>query len=124
MHSVESRFVIGPSDILSAGVYVCTFQPANFTGFGSEGLLLLLFWGVVLLLLLLFVCFLFCFSFNLMQPCLLLFRMCQEVLYVLGVSVPDGRFLREVKRAQGGVDGDHIRACVCVCVCVLAFVRA
>ena len=36
MHSVESRFVIRPSDILSAGVYVCTFQPRNFTGCGSE----------------------------------------------------------------------------------------
>ena len=37
MHSVGSRFVIGPSNILSAGMYVFTFQPGNFTGFGSEG---------------------------------------------------------------------------------------
>ena len=27
MHSIESRFLTGPSDILFAGVYVCTFQP-------------------------------------------------------------------------------------------------
>ena len=27
MHSGERRFVIGPSNILSAVVYVCTFQP-------------------------------------------------------------------------------------------------
>ena len=32
MHSIESRFVIGPSaGILLAGVYVCTFQPGIFT---------------------------------------------------------------------------------------------
>ena len=37
MCSVESRFVIGSSDILSAGVYVCTFQPGNFTGCGRKG---------------------------------------------------------------------------------------
>ena len=37
MHSVERRFVIGLSNILSAGMYVCTFQPRNFTGCGSEG---------------------------------------------------------------------------------------
>ena len=36
-HSVENRFVTEPSDILSGGVYVCTFQPGNFTGWGSEG---------------------------------------------------------------------------------------
>ena len=29
MHSVESRFVIGPSNILSAGAYACTFQPGS-----------------------------------------------------------------------------------------------
>ena len=28
---------MGRSDILFAGVYVCTFQPANFIGWGSEG---------------------------------------------------------------------------------------
>ena len=37
MHNTESRFVIGPSDILFAGVYVCTFQPGKFTGWGSRG---------------------------------------------------------------------------------------
>ena len=37
MHSSESRLVIGPSNILFAGVYVCTFQPGNFTGWGSQG---------------------------------------------------------------------------------------
>ena len=39
MHSTKSRVVIGPSNILLAGVYVCTFQPENFTGYrgGSEG---------------------------------------------------------------------------------------
>ena len=29
MHSTESRFVIGPSNILFAGVYVCTFYEAR-----------------------------------------------------------------------------------------------
>jgi len=38
MHSIESRFVIlGSSHILFDGVYVCTFQLGNFTGWGSEG---------------------------------------------------------------------------------------
>ena len=37
MDSIESRFVIGPSNILSAGVYVCTFRPGNFTGCSNEG---------------------------------------------------------------------------------------
>ena len=36
MHSIESRFVIGPSNILFARIYVCNFQPRNFTGWGSE----------------------------------------------------------------------------------------
>ena len=36
-YSIESRFVIGPSDILFAGMHVCTFQPANFTGWRIEG---------------------------------------------------------------------------------------
>ena len=36
MHSDESRFVIGSSNTLSAGMHVCTFQPRNFTGCGSE----------------------------------------------------------------------------------------
>ena len=35
--SIETRFVIGPSYILSAGVYVSILQPGNFTGWGSEG---------------------------------------------------------------------------------------
>ena len=37
MHSIESRFVKGPSKHVFAGVYVCTFQPGNFTGWSSEG---------------------------------------------------------------------------------------
>ena len=37
MYSIESRFVIGPSNILFACVYVCTFQPGNFTGRNSKG---------------------------------------------------------------------------------------
>ena len=37
MHSIKNRFVIGQSNILSGGVYICTFQPGNFTGWGSEG---------------------------------------------------------------------------------------
>ena len=32
MLNIESRFVIGQSNILSTGVYVCTFQPGNLTG--------------------------------------------------------------------------------------------
>ena len=38
MHGIESRFVIGPLNILFAGVHLCgTLQPGNFTGRGSEG---------------------------------------------------------------------------------------
>ena len=37
MHSIESRFVIGPSNRLLGGVQVCIFQPENLTGWGSEG---------------------------------------------------------------------------------------
>ena len=37
MHSVENRFVIGPSNTLSEGMYVCTLHPGNFTGCGNEG---------------------------------------------------------------------------------------
>ena len=37
MNNIESRFDIGPSDILFAGVHVCTFQPRNVTGWSSEG---------------------------------------------------------------------------------------
>ena len=29
--------LIGPSNILFGGVHVCTFQPGNFTGWGSAG---------------------------------------------------------------------------------------
>ena len=36
MHSIESRLVIGPSNILFASLYVCAFQSGNFTGWGSE----------------------------------------------------------------------------------------
>ena len=37
MHSIESRLVIGPSNILFAGVYVYIVQLGNFTGWVSEG---------------------------------------------------------------------------------------
>ena len=37
MHSTKSRFVIGPSNVLFSGVYVCTSQPGNFAGCCSEG---------------------------------------------------------------------------------------
>ena len=37
MHSTESRFVTGPSNVLFAGVYVYTSQPGNFAGCCSEG---------------------------------------------------------------------------------------
>ena len=37
MHSTDSRFVTGPSNTLFSGVYVYTFQPGTFTGWGSEG---------------------------------------------------------------------------------------
>ena len=37
MHGVESRSVTGPANILFAGVYVCTLQPGNFTGWDSQG---------------------------------------------------------------------------------------
>ena len=37
-HSIESKFVIRrTSNLLLAGMYVYTFQPGNFTGWGSEG---------------------------------------------------------------------------------------
>ena len=39
MHSIESGFVPGPSNILFAGMYACTFQRGNFTGWGSEGVI-------------------------------------------------------------------------------------
>ena len=37
MNSIESRFVIGRSNILFAVVSVYTFQPGHFTGWGSDG---------------------------------------------------------------------------------------
>ena len=37
MHSIESRFVTEPSNILFGGMYVSTFQPGDFTGWGSGG---------------------------------------------------------------------------------------
>ena len=37
MHSIESRFVTGPSNILFAGVYMSIIQPGKFTGWGREG---------------------------------------------------------------------------------------
>ena len=36
IQSIENRLVIRPSNILSAGVYVSTFQPGHFTGWESE----------------------------------------------------------------------------------------
>ena len=36
MHNTECRCAIGPSDIVFAGVYVCTFQPGKFTSWVSE----------------------------------------------------------------------------------------
>ena len=36
MHSIESRSAVGPSNILFAGEFACTFQTGNFTGWGSE----------------------------------------------------------------------------------------
>ena len=36
MHNIE-RFVVGPSNILFLGVYVCTFQPSNCKGWRSGG---------------------------------------------------------------------------------------
>ena len=41
MDSIESRFIIGPSNILFGGVYVCIFQPENFTGSKGVNTLLL-----------------------------------------------------------------------------------
>ena len=41
MHNTESRFAIGSSNIQFGGVYVCTSQPGNFTGWGSEGVKIL-----------------------------------------------------------------------------------
>ena len=40
-HSIEHRFVTGLSIIPFSGVYVCTFQPKNVTGWGSEGVKIL-----------------------------------------------------------------------------------
>ena len=37
MQSIESQFVIGPSNTLIAGVSLCTFKPGNFTRRGSDG---------------------------------------------------------------------------------------
>ena len=37
VHSIESKCVTGPSNILFGGGYVCTFDARNFTGWGSEG---------------------------------------------------------------------------------------
>ena len=36
MHSIESRLVVEPSNILFAGVHVGTFEPGHFKGWGSE----------------------------------------------------------------------------------------
>ena len=53
MDSTDSRIVIGPSNTLFGGVHVCTFQPGNFTGCGSEGvnktvsLVIYLMWSIM-----------------------------------------------------------------------------
>ena len=36
MHSIESRFVIGPSNILFAGVHVSIFQPGSSEGINKK----------------------------------------------------------------------------------------
>ena len=36
IHSIENIFVRGPSDNLSGGVYVCTFQPGNCEEFKQQ----------------------------------------------------------------------------------------
>ena len=36
-HGIERKFAIGLSNILIADVYVCIFQPGNFTSWDSEG---------------------------------------------------------------------------------------
>ena len=39
MHSIESRVVTGPSNMLFAGVYMCTFEPRNLrAGTAVKGL--------------------------------------------------------------------------------------
>ena len=50
------RHVTGPSNIPFDGVYMCTFQPQNCAGWGSEGVKL-----IFLTYLLFFFSFLFCF---------------------------------------------------------------
>ena len=35
LHSIESRVVIGPPNVLFASLYVCIFQPGKFTSWGS-----------------------------------------------------------------------------------------
>ena len=37
MRSIESRFVIGSSNILFGSVYGYAFEPGHFTGLGNEG---------------------------------------------------------------------------------------
>ena len=38
MHSIESRFVIGPSNILFAGVYLCPFSAEIVQAWAVKGL--------------------------------------------------------------------------------------
>ena len=44
MHSITSRFIIRLGNILLAATHVCTSQPGNFTGCGSEGVKDPFFW--------------------------------------------------------------------------------
>ena len=45
MHGIESRFVIGTSNLPFGVVYVCAFQPGNCIGGGSEGVNLFCVWS-------------------------------------------------------------------------------
>ena len=49
LHSIESRVVTGTSGILFGSVYGCTFEPRNFTCWGSEGVNLVLINGMVII---------------------------------------------------------------------------
>ena len=50
MHSTESRFVTGLETVLFACLYVCTFQPGGFMGWGIEGVKWTELWGKPLFL--------------------------------------------------------------------------
>ena len=58
-----SRFLIIPSNILFTSVYMCTFQPGNFTGWGSEGVNVKTVWIHCVC------CFCFCLFFRYNTSC-------------------------------------------------------